>query len=531
MKKIKALAKYELINLRRGKLIWIIGALYIFGIQQSVDSMRTSGKIFLSVVGLIRISWLPLNFIMVPLLLLIVMIGESSNEVFESLDITYKDIIKGKLLTAAVIDAILLATNMIVFLFFSIISHGTLGYILYESLGYIVNTLIYLVVCTCIGLFIGQVVNKLVYQMIGYLLVLLEFGFLCNFYKLQNQIFPLIDIKTFPGIFDVISYDKSYLYHNIFWLGVSFILVMISYLFVRSRYKKGGLGIKLVSIIIAGLLCAYLGISINSMKPDFYNIEERPDFEHLSAEHTYREGTFFSSSESGYYVDSYNMNIDIDNNLKNDCLINVKFNKSNIKSLEFGLYKSLNISKLEIDNKAIDFQRTNNSVILKLPRTYKSGESIQLRISYDGKINLTWSNGENMFFVRNNSLFLADVFEWYPKLNDSNEKNFEVNVKYASKNKIYSNLNELSKNGSHTFMGKDIEMFLISGNISERKYKDYLFIGNQEYIKNNDQCDELIDYLKKTNIDTKKVILSPFIPGLSKMDKPYDGAFLWPSHD
>jgi hypothetical protein len=530
LRKIKALAKYEIINLRRGKLIWVIGALYIFGIQQVIDSMKLSGNTYLSLVGLIKISWLPLNFIMIPLLLLIVTIGQSSNEVFESLDISRKEIIVSKLITIGIINVVLLLCNLVILAFFCIISGASVGYILYECTGYIINTFIFLIVCGSIGLFIGQVINKYVYDIIGYIIVILLFGFLCNFYKLENTIFPLVDIRTFPGIFDAISYDKSYLYHNILWLGISLILILGSYMFICNRKNElGNIRLQIVSIIIVSILCVYLGVSINAMKPNIYDIRNRQDAESEDIKNINRERTYFSKNDCGYYIDKYNMNIDINNNIKNSCEMEIRVINKSVSSIEIGLYKSLNISKLEVDGKKAEFERTNNSFIAKLSREYRSGEIVNMKISYEGAINTQWINGRSLFFARNNSLFLADVLEWYPKLNDDEEKDYKINIKYASKNKVYTNLDQESNQDGVTFSGKDRDIFLVSGNVADRKYKDYLVIGNEEYIKSDKECDELIDYLNRTKNPTKKIVLSPFIPGLTKMDKPYEGAFIWAS--
>ena len=100
-----------------------------------------------------------------------------------------------------------------------------------------------------------------------------------------------------------------------------------------------------------------------------------------------------------------------------------------------------------------------------------------------------------------------------------------LTVFFISKHRIYSNLNGENQAKQYNFQGKDNEVFLIGGNISERNYKDYLFIGNEEYINNDIQCNDLIDNLKLENNLIKKVVLSPFIPGVN-MDKPYEKALL-----
>ncbi len=44
-------------------------------------------------------------------------------------------------------------------------------------------------------------------------------------------------------------------------------------------------------------------------------------------------------------------------------------------------------------------------------------------------------------------MFLGELLEWYPKLNDLSTKEFSVDINYKSKNEIYSNLNGEGKRG------------------------------------------------------------------------------------
>jgi len=114
------------------------------------------------------------------------------------------------------------------------------------------------------------------------------------------------------------------------------------------------------------------------------------------------------------------------------------------------------------------------------------------------------------------------------KLNDENIKEYYLNIKYSGGHKLYSNLNGEHILGHYKFTGKDREIFLISGNITERNYRDYLFIGNEEYVNSNSKCDDLIKFMedkKLTNI--KPAVFGPFLPGGGKMDKPYEKACLF----
>lgn len=533
--KINALIKYELINLKRGLLIWIIAILYAIGIQQIISYMYSNGISFLCLAGTIKFSWIPLNFIMVPFLILGMKIGKSDNDIFKITNITHKEEMLSKLGVLLVIDSVILIANIIFVVIIGIICRLTLQYFLYQTIGYIINTISYLIVCNALGIFIGQVINKNLGDVIGFIVIIVMFAVLCNFYKLSNVIVPLIDIRQFSTPFDVISYDKSYFFHILFWIIVSFILLIVFYM---SKYpnknKQKVIVFQILVVLFASCACIYLARSNYLMRPKFYDIVSRSD----AGDYNNSYKTFYSKNNSDYYVDKYNMNISIDDKFINDCEIDIKVTSNNVNSIELGLFNQLNISKVQIDGKKLSFRRTNNSFIVNLPSKPKSGDTINMKLSYEGVINTTWLNGEELFFVRNNGLFLADVFEWYPKLNDNKIKDYIVNIKYNGRNSIYSNLDEDKKQGQYIFSGKDQEIFFIAGNIEERKYKDCLIIGNKEYINCDEQCKFYINLCSQgifnngDNSDTiiNKIILGPNIPGIKKMDGYYKNAYILPTY-
>ncbi len=523
MKKINNLVKYELINLKRGKLIWIIYLLYIFGIQQIISSMYNNGQFSLTLVGLIQNSWLPLNFIMIPIILLSMKIGESDDDIFKTLDISVKQIILSKFITLMVIGLVILTLNLILYILIAAINTVSTEYFLYNIIGYITNTVVCLIVCNFLGLLIGEVFSRYAGDVIGFISILILFVVLSNFYKLSNTIFPLIDIRTFPNKFDVISYDKSYLCHNTFWLIIA--LISLQLILMHRHNLKTSL-----TLIVSIIFCVPLTIYMFYTSPQFYDIHSRTDvIDGNYCNNNYN--TFFAKNDCGYYVDKYNMQLNIDDKLENHCSMEIKMDKDNINSLELGLYEKFKISRLEINNQIIDFNRTNHSFIAKLPNNCKKGEVIKMDVYYSGKVNTIWQQGNQLFFVRNNWIFLADVFEWYPKLNDSKIKEFNLNIKSSGKNKIYSNLDGDNKLQEWNFYGKDSEIFLISGNIKERNYRGYLVVGNEEVINDNNQCDVTISIINKENLNgITKIVYSPFIPGGGKITKPYEKAYLHPDN-
>lgn len=530
LKKVNALIKYEMINLRRGILIWSIIALYIFGYQQVISSMFSNGNSFLSLQGLTGNSWLPLNFIMIPFLLLNMKIGESENDIFKTLDITPAKIFLSKIITSFIVGLIIFIANFIIMVVISLLCKVSMAYFITLLKGHVVNTVMFLITTSALGLFAGQVISKHLGNVLTFILLLILFVFLCNFYKTSNLIFPLISIKSFASSIDVIIYDKIYLYHNLFWILIIFISYIFIYYGIKKQEKTLRAYILPISLsIIVVIACTYMGIIINTMKPDYYDIASRADIEYSN--YNSDDATFFCNDNVGFTIVKYNMNINIDNILENTCNMNISVNDDKVSSLELGLYRELNISELLIDGKSVDFSRTNNSFKVILEREYTKGEIINMKVVYNGMINTKWLQGRGLFYARNNGIFLGDVFEWYPKLNDSNEKDYTIKIKYNSNNKIYSNMEESISGNEYIFQGRDREIFLISSPlIKERIYQDYLIIGNEELVNNDKMCNTIIDIMGN-NTDNRrnitKLVFAPFIPGESKMDKDYIKAYLY----
>lgn len=528
LRKIGALIKYEIIDARRGLLLWLTVGLYAFGVQQAISSMFSGGISFLSLVGLIRISWLPLNFIMIPVMLLGMKIGQSENEIFKVIDISQREFQLSKIVSMLIIDGAIFAINSLLAIAIAILNRVSIGHFLYQMAGYTLNTVIFLLVCSSVGLFIGWAISRHVGEIISFIVIIVLFYIMCNLYKMSNGILPLIDIRSFPGSFDVISYDMRYLYHNIFWIVLVIILFSVTYIFANIKIVRVRSIILPTSVLmLAFIACSYLALQMNSLKPTFYNITSKTDSMKGNFENT-STPTFFSKENCGYYIDKYKMDLSIDTLLKNNCDMEIKVSGSRIDSLELGLFEKLKISKVEVDGQQLSFDRTSNSFIVTLPRKYNNGEAIKMNVTYEGKIDTIWKQGMELFFARNNALFLADVFEWYPKLNDNVVKDYNVILKYNSNHKVYSNLDLEVKSGEYSFTGKDTEIFLIGGNITERKYKNYLFIGNEEHVNNDGQCDNLLNSIAKDkSFKANKAVFAPLIPGGNKMGKSYDKAYLY----
>ena len=492
--------------------------LYAIGVEQSVSSMYNSGIFTLSLVGLIKVSWLPLNFIMIPVLLTGMSIGYNSNDMFDTMNVSRWQKMLAKILTLAMFDGIIMLSNVLIFVIIAVLSKVSLCYAMYQFTGYFINTFIFLIVCGAIGLFFGKVISKYLGSVISTISAILLFLLLCNFYKTDNFILPLIDLRTISNSFDVISYDKSYIYHNILWLIIALIILMSSFAFKNLLIKWG-------SYLSLFVICIFLIWNMHLVNPTFYDITIKAKVGD-SGHNPSRFKTYYNKDDRGYYVDKYKMSLNIGDELENNCEMEIVINGNSVKAIELGLFGKLNIKSVEVNSEKQSFTRTNNSFKVELPKEYKNGENIKMKVQYAGIINTVWSQGQQFFHARSNSIFLADVFEWYPKLNDDRLKEYDIDVKYSGTNKIYSNLNYENKSKVGKLIGKDKEVFLVSNRMVEKNYKNYLLVGNEESINNDTLCDDIIRLFGENNSDDKKkIIFGLAVPGTGA-GEDYKNAYL-----
>jgi len=88
------------------------------------------------------VSWLPLNLLMVPILLLSMRIGQSHNDIFKITDISDKEVILSKIATMFIIKGVILFFNIILLVALGLICKVSIGYFLYQSIGYITQILL-----------------------------------------------------------------------------------------------------------------------------------------------------------------------------------------------------------------------------------------------------------------------------------------------------------------------------------------------------------------------------------------------------
>jgi len=527
VKKALSIFKCEFTNLKRSKILWVTLALYLIGYQQLFSALFNHFEFKGGLVSLIKLSWLPINFIMIPLLIISCNIGASRNEIFNVMDVTPVEKIFGNAMSVLMIDLIFSLINFGIVVVIAVISKVSLSYFWYLFLGHSINTILTLIVVTFIGLLIGEVFGDILLGILSYFVIGVFFIIACSFYKTEASILTLYDIPCFGSNLFLFKYDEFFTYHIVFWSSIIIVAIMLIYI-TECKFTFHRISILPGVIMVPFLIVAVVSfISGQSFKPTHYefNKEENITCDYIRVPYY----SFFGKENGKYHVANYDMDIQLARNFENKCNMDIVITEDGVKELTFGLYGKLNIKEILIEGEKASYTRDNRKFTVRLPKESNKGEKIKLLVNYEGRINTVWSQGTTLFFSENNSSFLADVFEWYPKVNDDSEKNYSIKVTHGSK--LYSNLQTSYEDGLYYLSGSDKEIFLLSGNISERQYKGLSFIGNEEYFKTEKQCENAISLAKACNWGENRgfnrIIYGPFVPSTNKnVQKTYKGVYL-----
>ncbi|MGL5352817.1 MAG: hypothetical protein ACRDA5_05760, partial [Clostridium sp.] len=435
-----------------------------------------------------------------------------------------------KLNPLGIINTIILIIGGCIYTYVAIVCNVSIDYFIDLFKVYLINTIIFLTITSIIGLVIGQYIPKLIGEIPGYIILLFSFLFLSNFYKEGNGILPLYHIDTFPSTFDMFSFNNIYILYIIFWVVV--FTLGLNLLYESGEVNSWMKGKKIIAIIIMVLICSGIAIVALKNSPTFYNVVANEKDEKINTRDL-DNSTYYAEKESGYSISEYNMNVKMSDTLENKCEMIFNIEESDVREVEFGLFKELKIDNIKVESKDVDYEREGNVVKVKLIDKTEKNSILKIEVAYKGKVNTVWQQSHKMFSVKKESIFLADVFEWYPKLNDGKIKKYNVKVDYNSNNNIYSNLNEVSEKN---FSGEDQEVFFVSGNLKEVDYKGYKIVANEEYLKTNYQLDNTIKSFevikKQRNIpdnEVNKIIYAPNLPG--KIFTNYKSAYLNTGND
>ena len=192
MKNIKGIIKYEFLNLHKKFFIAFMMVLLLFGMQQQLWSLRGAGKFYITVISFLKASWLPINLVYIPILLINEIVGSSNQEIFQVLNTSKLERFMGKFLVGAIINVFVIMTQLVAILIIVAISKAPVGYCVYLISRNIFYMSVGLFCCSSIGLLVGETVSRYSYKIVSYALLVIFFLITNNFYKSPDLFLPII---------------------------------------------------------------------------------------------------------------------------------------------------------------------------------------------------------------------------------------------------------------------------------------------------------------------------------------------------
>ncbi|PPK43928.1 hypothetical protein, partial [Clostridium algidicarnis] len=343
MRKIKALIRYNFLNLHRIFIIIIMMILFLFGIQQQLWASRISGAFHLNLITFLKTSWLPINLIYIPILIINEIISSSDQEIFHVLNISKKERFLGKFFTSAVINLAIIIVNVLILVGVAIIAKAPLKYSLYLISMFLLNIFTGLFCCSAIGLLIGETMSKFRYRILSYVLIILFFLGTNNFFKEPNILTPIMKFDPLSSTFELFSLDKLTLYHFMLWNLIGLLAMYLIYNIKDLQFLKFRNKIILCFLIVAIFSCLFVGSKYN---PDRYFILKDNINENYEKE---------SNLSEGFTIESYNMKLKLKDRIFNDCNMDIIINNKNLNKLNLSLYHSLKVSSINVNEKEVEF--------------------------------------------------------------------------------------------------------------------------------------------------------------------------------
>ncbi len=171
----------------------------------------------------------------------------------------------------------------------------------------------------------------------------------------------------------------------------------------------------------------------------------------------------YQEENLNYHISSYKMDINIDNNFRNNVSFQLNIDKPN-DSIVLELDDLFKINEIKINDKPIKYTHERDKIILDYKSNQK--ENVNVSISYEGFIHVEDSLGVDTYYCNKHAMNLTDSFRWYPYVNN-NDFVIDYIVKFNSATNIYSNLDTQVKDNEYLLEGRVQKVELFSG-----QYKD-----------------------------------------------------------
>lgn len=339
---------------------------------------------------------------------------------------------------------------------------------------------VYVLLSNLIPMFIGALIAKLnksylsycVLIAVGMLILVLNGRIICD----DIQIGSVYELLEFFCINSKFEYNR-----NVFLpIDIHFISKVLVWLFIMMAIyafcgKKIDKICSVVSILLAGFMLL-LWIKPSGGYYPMYSVEEdKYIFEDVDISNV--------KEETKYYIEKYEMNIDVANQLHIDAFLT--FSNDNLDCYSMTLYGGYKVQSItDFEGQLLEYEQNGNIVTV-----YNEDKLEGIHIVYEGR-------GAIEYYANRQGMYLPGYFEYYPVAgvkkvfnNSFNcftyetlqyEADFDVTV--DSGNKVYSNLEssddseDVDKKYSDHFVGKSDNLTLVSGFYGERNINGITYI-------------------------------------------------------
>ncbi|MFS0645386.1 hypothetical protein [Siminovitchia sp. 179-K 8D1 HS] len=169
-------------------------------------------------------------------------------------------------------------------------------------------------------------------------------------------------------------------------------------------------------------------------------------------------GPYHPIKANFFDVQSYHMELDLQNKLYNKALLKLVFSEDE-NEIQLLLDHNFIIKKIEVENKSVAYSHKNN--MLTVQSSHRNGEEIDLLVEYEGKVFVENDLGVVTFYVSKNAINLpGHVFYWYPGLSDTRLADFDVQIKTPVT--VYSNLPK-AEHEQNVWRGKSTSLNVFAG--------------------------------------------------------------------
>ncbi|ALB44131.1 hypothetical protein [Clostridium beijerinckii] len=265
-----------------------------------------------------------------------------------------------------------------------------------------------------------------------------------------NLFSPLLESKVLNKLFNIYSdsttiqtnilcdeiFDISYVCDKVFVLClILLMIILVKILLDKNKKVLGGISFLLIVFFIGDI------VFINNNSIRYIHEYDVSNFDNVD-----------------YHIKSYEMNMNIGDDLKNDVSFNLDVD-SNIDSITFLLDDLFKIEEIRIDGEAAKFTHEDDKVVLD----YKTNEkkSINIEISYEGHIHIEDELGVATFYCNSDVMNLTNSLHWYPSIYNNSSIDYDININTSAN--IYSNLDVESQGNNFKVTGTASEVDLFAG--------------------------------------------------------------------